>query len=109
MSIIFLGVSATKQEIQVTNTEKLVEEPETWSTDITPDHLNKIAAYEWIMRLKVDSTAKIEGSELTCLNVCGNRCLWLGYTYKNHTVEPGVFTWGDEENAICTCTCYVIR
>ena len=115
VSIIFLGVSAIQTPSVLGTNEKLKyeelqdEEPEVWSGEITPDDMNNIADHDWMSRLKIIDGTNIEGSEKVCLNICGIRCLWLGYTYKSHTVKPGSFLWGDKENAVCGCECYVIK
>ena len=107
ISIVFLGIVAI-QGSPVVKIDDVTKDPsETWSVKITPDHLNNIADGEWVGRLRLISESNITGSDLICLNICGNRCLWLGYTYKNHTVEQGTYLWGDKENAICSCSCYV--
>lgn len=105
ISIVFLGISAISPQSVLKSTE----EPEIWTMKITPAHLNTIADIEFLTYLKKNSSLEITGDDLTCLNICGNRCLWLGYTFKSYEVEPGTFLWGDKENAICTCSCYVIK
>ncbi len=110
IAIVFLGIGFIKDTPIISNNENTQkEEYDTWSTDITPFHLNNIADHDWIAQQKTINETYISGSELTCLNICGNRCLWLGYTYKNHTIKPGYYPWGDKENVICGCECYIIK
>ncbi|MCK5450034.1 hypothetical protein KAI32_04155 [Candidatus Pacearchaeota archaeon] len=110
ISIVFLGIGLLKSPVITDASGNVIkEEPEVWSGDITPDDINNIADHDWIARLKITDGSKMEGSEKVCLNICGIRCLWLGYPYKSHTVKPGSFLWGDKENAICGCECYVIK
>lgn len=106
LSIIFLGLSIIKTPIS-SNICAQNEEPEVWSTTITPDDFNSIADVRWFGELKNINSTYIEGSEEVCLNICGNRCLWLGYSYKSHEVFHGTYFWGDENNPICSCDCYI--
>lgn len=109
ISIIFLGLSAISKDDQtlpkLTNTENM-KDPEIWSGKITADDVNNIADADWRTRLRTIDTEKIAGSESLCLNMCGIRCLWLGYSYKNHEIL-GTALWGDNETPICSCDCYV--
>jgi hypothetical protein len=108
ISIVFLGIGFFQSQIITeVSANTIKEEPKIWSTDITPDHLNKIADNEWLGRLKLTSTSEISGDDLLCLNICGNRCIWLGYSYESHSVYPGSFLWGDKVNPICSCSCYI--
>lgn len=108
ISIILLGLGFLKSPADMdVGAEAIKEKSEVWSGTITPDDINNIADHDWIGRLKVIDNTRIAGSEKMCLNICGNRCLWLGYSYKSHTVEPGSFLWGDNENIVCSCECYI--
>jgi hypothetical protein len=105
ISIFFLGFSVMKGNISpILNDNK---KPEIWSTNITPDDFNTIADSRWFGQLKNINSTHIEGSEKVCLNICGNRCLWLGYSYKSHGVFPGTYLQGDNNNPICSCDCYI--
>lgn len=108
ISIIFLGVSSLDSSSDL-SFDSTKEELEIWGGDVTPDDINNIADHDWIARLKSIDGTGIEGTEKVCLNMCGNRCIWLGYTYKDHIVKPGKFPWGDKENAVCSCECYIIK
>jgi len=117
ISIIFLGLSVILKDNQTlpliseTNNEEEVEEGverEVWSTEITPKHMVTIISLAYLSRLRdADNSGDIEGTELLCLNVCGDRCVYLGYTYKDSSPLPGRYLYSNNENPICSCDCYV--
>ena len=119
ISIVFLGISAMLKESQIIPTfqnddgDKNSQEEtyEVWKSGVTPYELPLLLYEKWVDRLTLESEGhnKIEITDKVCLDVCGARCIWLGYTYKNHTTIFGSAPLGVKESEVCRCECYVIK
>lgn len=109
IAIIFLGMGFIQDTTDIIKAEKekTEKEPETWSINITPEHFASISDYGWLGRLKAEDSLYIQGNDLRCLNICGQRCIWMGYDYKNHTSYPDKYLWGDKDSVMCGCSCFV--
>ena len=103
----YLVTLKPQEQILQIQKESPLEKPEILSLNITPEQINLISDAQWLARLKSEDMLYITGTEVVCLNLCGNSCIWLGHTYASHGVYPDSVPWGNKTIPVCSCNCYV--